>query len=307
MSGTNIIDTVIVQGEPGKPTIWFLKGLPASGKSSWALANCNKTTLRLNNDVFRSMMGVPEYNRDMETSVNAGIRGAGVHALSLGFNIIVDNTHLGAKHKNFWTALAEQHKYTMIEKFFDTALDECIQRDSTRMEGQKVGAERITEMFHQYIGLTAQTNVVKYMPQDISLPDAIIVDIDGTLAFMNGRGPYDDSLVETDVPNDPVVGLVREMEDFGYDILIVSGRQSSEACLNATTAWLDKHLNTSYRLFMRTEGDVRKDAIVKKEIFDTHIRDKYCIHFILDDRNQVVDMWRKELKLPCFQVNYGDF
>jgi len=27
----------------------------------------------------------------------------------------------------------------------------------------------------------------------------------------------------------------------------------------------------------------------------------------LDDRNQVVDMWRRELALPCFQVNYGDF
>ena len=58
---------------------------------------------------------------------------------------------------------------------------------------------------------------------------------------------------------------------------------------------------------MRKTEDVRKDAIVKKEFFDTHIRDKYFVKYVLDDRNQVVDMWRLELGLACLQVNYGDF
>jgi hypothetical protein len=28
---------------------------------------------------------------------------------------------------------------------------------------------------------------------------------------------------------------------------------------------------------------------------------------VIDDRNQVVDMWRMELGLVCLQVDYGDF
>ncbi|WP_157976840.1 phosphatase domain-containing protein [Taibaiella helva] len=58
---------------------------------------------------------------------------------------------------------------------------------------------------------------------------------------------------------------------------------------------------------MHITGDSRKNAIVKKQLFDEAIRDRYYIEFVLDDRNQVVDMWRDELKLPSFQVYYGDF
>jgi predicted kinase len=253
------------------------------------------------------MMGVAEYNRDMETTVGAGIRAAGMHALSLGFDIIVDNTNLGAKHKNFWVAYAEQHGYRMVEKFFDTPLDECIQRDSTRMSGLKVGAERITEMFYTHLAPFAKTNIVEYMVQNKELRQAVIVDIDGTLAFMKDRGPYDDSKVHTDLPNKPIVQLVNQLRGNGVTIIVVSGRQGTLECKKATEEWLDKHLYDTYWLLMRTPGDMRKDAIVKKEIFDTYIKDKYYIQFVLDDRNQVVDMWRKELNLPCFQVNYGDF
>jgi hypothetical protein len=58
---------------------------------------------------------------------------------------------------------------------------------------------------------------------------------------------------------------------------------------------------------MRKAKDYRKDAIIKREIFDREISGKYRIEFVLDDRDQVVDMWRKDLKLNCFQVNYGNF
>lgn len=57
---------------------------------------------------------------------------------------------------------------------------------------------------------------------------------------------------------------------------------------------------------MRPEGDIRKDSIVKREIFENYIRDYYNIQFVLDDRNQVVEMWRS-LGLKCLQVQEGDF
>jgi hypothetical protein len=162
-------------------------------------------------------------------------------------------------------------------------------------------------MYNQHIGFTPQTRVVEYAKQDESLPQAIIVDIDGTLAFMDGRGPYDDSKIDTDLPNKPVIKLVNQLRRFGAEVIIVSGRQNTPECYAATLDWLDRYMFGTYRLFMREAGDTRKDAVVKKEIFDSRIKDKYYIQFVLDDRNQVVDMWRKELNLPCFQVNYGDF
>jgi len=58
---------------------------------------------------------------------------------------------------------------------------------------------------------------------------------------------------------------------------------------------------------MRKANDFRKEAIIRRELFDAEIAGKYFIEFVLDCLNQVVDMWRKELHLPCFQVNYGNF
>lgn len=74
-----------------------------------------------------------------------------------------------------------------------------------------------------------------------------------------------------------------------------------------TEKWLEGK-DIPYRaLFMRAEGDQRKDSIVKKELFDEHVRNNYYVRGVFDDRDQVVSMWRKELGLTCFQVNYGDF
>jgi hypothetical protein len=53
-------------------------------------------------------------------------------------------------------------------------------------------------------------------------------------------------------------------------------------------------------------ADMRKDSVVKQELFERFVRDKYNISFILDDRQQVVDMWRG-LGLTVFQVAEGDF
>ena len=58
---------------------------------------------------------------------------------------------------------------------------------------------------------------------------------------------------------------------------------------------------------MRETQDNRKDSIVKHEIYTTCIKDRWDVLFVLDDRNQVVDMWRNTLNLPCLQVAEGDF
>ena len=57
---------------------------------------------------------------------------------------------------------------------------------------------------------------------------------------------------------------------------------------------------------MRPEGNNEKDSIIKKRIYEDHIKGKFNVEFVLDDRNQVVEMWR-ELGLTCLQVAEGDF
>jgi len=136
------------------------------------------------------------------------------------------------------------------------------------------------------------------------LPKAIIVDIDGTLAKMNGRGPFDWHRVSEDDIN-PAVQLLVGLASYYCEIIIFSGRDS--VCRQATVDWLREHKIPWNNLFMRPQGNFEKDAIIKRRLYDEHVLGKYDIQFVVDDRNQVVDMWRKDLGLTCFQVDYGDF
>jgi Straboviridae polynucleotide kinase len=133
---------------------------------------------------------------------------------------------------------------------------------------------------------------------------AIIVDIDGTLAHRNDRSPYDYSKVAEDNVDIDVRDLVYVMSEAGTTILLISGREDS--CENDTERWLQDNLVPYQELFMRKSGDYRKDSIVKEEIYNQYIKGKYLIRFVLDDRDQVVKMWRG-LGLKCLQVAEGAF
>ena len=134
---------------------------------------------------------------------------------------------------------------------------------------------------------------------------AIICDLDGTLAILGKRSPYDYQKVNRDRLNEPVALVVRAMSSQGYAILLFTGREISSE--EKTKAWLARHAIPYSALIMRAVGDYRKDAVVKREMYQRAVEGVYDVAFVLDDRDQVVDMWRKDLKLPCFQVNYGAF
>lgn len=139
---------------------------------------------------------------------------------------------------------------------------------------------------------------------------AIICDIDGTLAIRGERSPYDYSRVGEDEPNLPIVELAKTLsENWSREIIFVSGRDDS--CEFETNEWIRVTLDLfdSYDdvvLHMRKTGDNRSDAIVKREIYDTHIKHQYQVDYVLDDRNSVVQMWRS-LGLTVLQVNEGNF
>lgn len=137
---------------------------------------------------------------------------------------------------------------------------------------------------------------------------AIICDIDGTLALLEGRNPYNPKTVEHDLLNYPIANILNvysKQNIIDVQIILVSGRY--EKFKEQTNRWLKKHKIENYLLYMRPDNDRRKDVILKKEIYLNNIKGKFEVLFVLDDRDQVVRMWRKDLGLTCLQVEYGDF
>lgn len=146
----------------------------------------------------------------------------------------------------------------------------------------------------------------KQKEYNFNLAECFIVDIDGTIAEMNYRGPYEWNKVGTDNPILEIIDLVKSLYAFTNSHLIfLSGRDGS--CYSETESWLKKHFPLeTFSLYMRSPGDMRKDCIVKEELYNEHIKDKYNVFLVIDDRQQVVDMWRS-LGLRCIQVAEGDF
>jgi hypothetical protein len=136
---------------------------------------------------------------------------------------------------------------------------------------------------------------------------AILVDMDGTLALMGDRSPFDDHLAGADVPNVPVMVTVKALlvADIDLHLVVVSGRDAGRSH-DVTLDWLDRHGLVPDLLLMRGAKDFRKDAVVKRDLFDTHVLGAYDVLAVFDDRQQVVDMWRS-LGLTVFQVAPGDF
>ena len=156
-------------------------------------------------------------------------------------------------------------------------------------------------------------HVAQYTPPPYSedLPNCIIVDIDGTLAHMTGRSPYDYSQVHTDILDENVAHIVRRyahrdmLEEIPDTyIVIVSGRNSR--CRPETAEWLANNNIPYDALYMRQDEDYRDDRIIKREIYEEFIKPRFNVRFVLDDRDRVVKMWR-ENGLKVLQVAEGDF
>lgn len=279
----------------------MLRGLPASGKSTYAkeLVAKSEKWKRVNKDELREMIDGGQWSKKNEKCIQNTRDALIAGWLAVGYNVVVDDTNFHGEHEVKCRQLALEHGADFEVKFFDTPFMECIERDLKRGD-KSVGKKVITEMYVRYLK-------PQHYNIDTNLPDTFIFDIDGTLAKLNGRSPYDYTKVGTDLPNPYVTEVFRFMQSFKgsrSNLIVVSGRDS--VCREDTLTWLHEHGLFPDKLLMRAEGDSRKDSEIKMELFDKHIRGKYNVLGVFDDRNQVVDMWRS-LGLTCFQVDYGFF
>ena len=275
----------------------MLKGLPASGKSTYAKELADKGWVRVSKDDLRAMLNNSKWSKRNERRVIQLRDKIVFDALASNENVVVDDTNFAPIHEQELSRIARELGADFEVRFFDTPLEVCIKRDAKRANG--VGKDVIMQMYNQYL----KPAPVAYMYETGS-PKAVMVDVDGTLAHMKDRSPFDWHKVGDDAVDYCVSEVVRVLSKADYKIIIMSGRDS--VCRQETKNWLRENDIPYDYIYMRKEGDNRKDSIVKLELFDEHIRGKFNISFVLDDRNQVVDMWRS-IGLKTFQVAEGDF
>jgi predicted kinase len=287
---------------------------------------------RINKDDIRLMLHDGVFSKDNEELTRIIADDMTRTAIMNGYDVILDNTHLVPATVKKVHKLAEKiGDVRVVEKAFNVPIAECLRRNALREGFAKVPDSAILGMAKgsgldrgkllqdretYYPSLNAGVPYV----QDASLPLAIICDLDGTLALMGNRSPYDATHCDRDKPNVPVIDCVKAMYNSGMNIVFMSGREDkfreptirfiekyvTEPCVsNCHTTYKDEQ-PIPYELHMRSTGDMRKDSIVKRELFDANVANKYYVMFCLDDRNQVVDFWRS-IGLTCFQVAEGDF
>lgn len=303
-------------------TLTITIGLPASGKTTLArqwVAENPVQRARVNRDDLRSMAHAGAYvaqsaeTPGTERAILAARDALIKTLLQRGIDVINDDTNLAQRHVRDLKRLADltQAEFAVID-LTHVPLGACIARD--RVRTPSVGEAVIRDMWTRYLkhrsspkpeaDMSTSQGPKPYVPPP-QARRAVLVDIDGTVALKGTRSPFDESRVHEDRPNAPVIATVQALHATGRAIIFMSGR--TDACRAETAAWLRKHVRIPFHaLHMRKAGDMRKDAIVKAELFDAHVRDRFHVLLVLDDRQQVVDMWRS-MGLCVFQVAEGDF
>lgn len=295
------------------------RGIPASGKTTWVTQQMNNaapgTSARINNDDLAQMLyGVPfGFRSDATSQMLESLRKKMLTSLLKNPEIEVvflDNTNLSVSALRRLEAVAQQHGavFAVNDEFLATPLAVALERNARR--DTPVPGNVIQDMHKQAVKLRAwnfpRLPDIQPYHNNLGLPSTIVVDIDGTLAIKSPeRDIHDYTQVHLDSPNTPVVRLVNMFIDKGHHVTIMSGR--SEDCRDVTEQWLAKHLGPDLPLHMRPSRDHRPDWIIKYELFQQHVANRFHVRFVLDDRDQVITLWRDRLQLPTFQVAHGDF
>lgn len=144
-------------------TLYITRGLPGSGKSTWAMELCRKKNagnitnmIRLNRDDIKLTMfpgskwfgGNEEYVTTVQEVMVQGF-------LDVGLDIIIDDTNLNPKVFGKWRRVAENRGINFhCEDFTHVPVETCIERDLARHNSSGtalVGEKVIRDMATKYL------------------------------------------------------------------------------------------------------------------------------------------------------------
>lgn len=286
-------------------------GISNSGKSTFAkeLTSSSDNWIEVNRDTIRAShftstkkIGDYKYTKAKEGQVTELVKDLAIGGLLAGLNVIVSDTNLNESTRNSFKEIVSElntagYSFEYAEKAFDVPPHVCWKRSQAR--GYTVPKKVINgqyKKFRQYMGMRQYTGDVR--------PNAVIFDIDGTLAKMQGRSPYDWDRVGEDLVNERVSALAQTFFFSKNTVILLSGRDS--CCRRQTEEWLATNHIHYHELYMRPEGSTQNDADMKEDLFWKHVADRFNVQLVVDDRTQVVDRWRA-MGLECWQVADGDF
>jgi predicted kinase len=287
------------------PTMYILRGIPGSGKSTW-----------------RESTGLAYINRDELREQNKGATEKQISKLQddfvrnniqSGIDFVIDNTHIRSRSYSSYVTLAQQNGYDVEIKEFKTDLITCLLRVSQRE--RKVPFSIILKMAHDS-GWYEQ-DLKQYFGAERNKRKAIIVDLDGTLCDINHRREHVIQKpknwkaffagISEDKVNRAVYDISQSYYTLGDKVILVSGR--GEEYRNETEAWLKKNNVKYHWLLMRPYNNREDDDIIKENIYRTYIEPYFNVLFVLDDRKRVGRMWYR-IGLTVFMVgdpDGGDF
>lgn len=295
------------------PILRILIGPSASGKSTYCkefVAKNDKWCIVSRDDYRYAWQNRGVVDAKLESIINQQVKSAIQTLIAAGYSVLYDATNLKVRYIK---DIASYVKYTATVDFmvFDVPKQTCIERDARRV--RSVGADVIERQYNDYKVLIdsfdfqpIKPSVKRYVAPafDYKKPDCILVDIDGTLAHTSGkRSHYDMTKVGVDDCDIVIKEIVNRLRRY-YDIIIVTGRD--ELCREDTVKWLYENEIHCNKLIMRKNDDKRKDSLVKADMFWEQIEPNYNVRFVLDDRDQVIEMWR-DIGLKTLQVDYGNF
>lgn len=305
--------------------LYIFRGLPGCGKSTKAREMQRDIGGRVvERDEVRYMLygRYTDCDEKLVTSVQHRLIDEG---LRMGENVFVSDMNLRNQYVQSLYALAWKNKQDVaVIDMTNVSLEDCLARNSAlerRVKGKEVPEEVITSNYRKFIkgkpyplpfqftGAKLPSKQYEKYKRDTSKPPAIIVDLDGTLAQMVDRGPFDEHLVKNDELFEYVALMVQVAFYQGIAIILMSGR--TDGCYDDTRAWVNEKmpwLEDDFELIMRrsVEDRGRPDDDVKYDLFKEKVEADYDVWYVIDDRNKVVRMWR-EIGLTCAQVAEGDF